>query len=231
MNSLRKMLIVAIGMLPASRGKNRALECFGYTIDRTATIGPCLILNVGDLSMGAGARIGPFNVFRDLARLSLAEHSGVGQWNWVSASKELVAAGGAGSFTLGAHSAFTSRHYADVSGGLRVGEFTTIAGVRSTFITHGINWEESQQKTKGITIGSYCLISSNTCVTPGTNVSDSIVTGMGATLSGRLDSNNSLYVQSRAIPAKSKLGGLYFTRTIGRVTTSGPTHRSSSAER
>ena len=166
--------------------------------------------------MGDGARIGPFNVFRDVRSLRLGASATISQWNWISAAAALVEAGAPGSFAMGKHSAVTSRHYLDVSGGVSIGEFTTVAGVRSTFITHGIRWTVSEQSVKGIEIGDYCLISSNVSVTPGTVVENKVVVGMGATISGQLQSN-SLYVQPRAALQRTDLVGSYFSRRRGFV--------------
>ena len=213
----RKYLIFAVGLLPSSRAKNRALNRLGYQIALTATLGPVLLMNVASMVVGAGARIGPFNVLRDLASVDMAAHARLGQWNWVSASGPLVAAGGSGSLSVGEHSAVTSRHYLDCSGGISVGRFTTVAGVRSTFITHGIDWKSSRQRTRPISIGDYCLISSNVSLAPGTVVANQVVVGMGATVSGRLSPEGSLNVSPRAVPVKLGLSGSYFDRSTGTV--------------
>ena len=89
-------------------------------------------------------------------------------------------------FHLGAHSAITSRHYFACSGGVRIGIYTSIGGVRSTFITHQISWKSSDQTFRPIEIGDYCLITSNVQVAPGSIVGNRIVVGMGATIAGRL---------------------------------------------
>lgn len=209
------------GLAPKSAMKNAVLRRLGFKVGPGASIGPSLFVNIREISIGPHARIGPFNVFRDLELLSLGAHGRVGQWNWISCSAELVRDGGSGKFELGDHSALTSRHYLDCSGGIAVGQHTTIAGVRSTFITHGIDWKLSVQKTAPIVIGSYCLISSNASVTPGTVIADRVVTGMGATLAGSMDSPNSLYIADRATVKKSQLYGRYFMRTRGYVLTRG----------
>jgi UDP-3-O-[3-hydroxymyristoyl] glucosamine N-acyltransferase len=174
-------------------------------------------MRVDSVVLGPGSAIGPFNVFRDIKVVSIGEASVIGQWNWISAARPLVEHGGSGSFFLGRHSALTSRHYLDVSGGISIGHFTTVAGVRSTLLTHGINWTESVQVTKGIFIGDYCLISSNNAIAPGTHVPDRSVSGMGATLAGKMEINDSLWISPRAAIVKSGLAGKYFERKAGFV--------------
>ena len=214
--SLRSALVIVVAALPASELKNSLLRRLGWAIGGGVHIGPCLIYMVDHVDIGDGAGIGAFNVVKDLAALTLQEYAVIGHWNWVTAARSLREAGAPCVFHLGAHSAITSRHYIDCSGGIRVGTHTTIAGVRSTLVTHGISWRSSAQTFSSIEIGDYCLISSNVQVSPGTVVGSRIVVGMGATIAGRVV-DPGLYIQSRATLVKSDLDGDYFRRAQGHV--------------
>jgi UDP-3-O-[3-hydroxymyristoyl] glucosamine N-acyltransferase len=214
--SIRSALVALVALLPAGKLKNFLLRRLGWAIGEGAHIGPCLILNLDRVEIGSTAYVGSFSVIRDLAVLTLGDHAIVGHWNWVSASKVLGQAGAPRQLNLGAHSAITSRHYIDCSGGIRIGTHTTIAGVRSTFVTHGISWKSSSQTFSDIEIGDYCLISSNVHVAPGTVVGNRVVVGMGATIAGKL-LDPGLYVQPRAALVKSELAGEYFERELGHV--------------
>jgi acetyltransferase-like isoleucine patch superfamily enzyme len=214
--SIRSALVALVAALPASELKNYLLRRLGWVIGPGVRIGPCLVSNVDQVEIDNGAIIGAFNVFRDLAGLRLGEQAIIGHWNWVTAARVLREAGSAGLLQLGAHSAITSRHYIDCSGGIRIGTHTTIAGERSTFITHGISWKGSVQTFRPIEVGDYCLISSNVQVVPGTVVGNRVVVGMGATIAGRLV-DAGLYVQPRAALVKSDLEGEYFRREQGKV--------------
>jgi acetyltransferase-like isoleucine patch superfamily enzyme len=217
MNAMASNLVTFICLLPASALKNRALRALGHDVHRSARFAPCVVRGVGHIRLAQRASVGPGNVFRDLRALDLGPDSVIGQWNWVSAATPLVEAGGTGTLTVGKHSALTSRHYIDASGGVSIGDFTTVAGVRSTFITHGIDWRTSEQRTRSINIGSYCLIGSNAAVVPGTVVGDKVVTGMGLTLGGHISVENALYVGSRAKLFRANESGSYFTRKTGFV--------------
>lgn len=214
--SLRSALVIVVAALPASELKNSLLRRLGWTIGGGVHIGPCLVLNVDRVDIGDGAGIGALNVVKDLAAFTLQEYAVLGHWNWVTAARPLREAGAPGVLHLGAHSAVTSRHYVDCSGGIRVGTHTTIAGVRSTLVTHGISWRSNAQTFRPIEIGDYCLISSNVQVSPGTVVGSKIVVGMGATIAGRIV-DPGLYIQSRATLVKSDLEGEYFRREQGHV--------------
>lgn len=213
---MKKLLVLLAGALPHSQLKVRFLGLLGWQIGRDARVGPGLYLNLANVSLGAHSRIGPFNVIRDLSELRLGDYAVLGQWNWVSAATPLVRDPTQGQLRVGDHSAVTSRHYLDCSGSIDIGAFSTVAGVRSTFITHGINWSASEQRVRPIKIGSYCLISSNCCFTPGSEVPDATVIGMGATVGYDPTPTPGLWVQPRASWTRD-VEGNYFTRQIGFV--------------
>lgn len=213
---MRSALVALVALLPASRFKNSALRGLGWKIGLDVRVGPCLITRVREARIGNDADIGPFNVLRNLALFDVAPGARIGQWNWITASHHMLLSGGPGSFTLGAEASLTSRHYIDCTGGVQIGAYTTVAGERSTFLTHGISWVSSDQTYGAIVIGEYCLLSSNVQVAPGAVVGDRIVVGMGATIAGAL-TEPGLYVQPRAELVKRELTGRYFERRRGNV--------------
>jgi acetyltransferase-like isoleucine patch superfamily enzyme len=212
----RSVLVAIAAALPACEPKNHLLRWLGWTVGRHVHIAPCVVAKIDHVDIGDGARIGPFNVLRELASLTLGAHAQIGQWNWITASRPLRDAGGSARLDLGAHSAITSRHYIDTTGGVQIGTHTTISGMRSTFFTHGISWKRSAQAFSPIEIGDYCLISSNVHVTPGSTVGSRVVVGMGATIAGKL-LEPGLYMQPRATLVKADLDGRYFEREHGVV--------------
>ena len=78
--SIRSALVTVVAALPASELKNSLLRRLGWAIGDGVYIGPCLIFNVDHVDIGGGARIGYFNVVRDLASLTVGEHADIGQW-------------------------------------------------------------------------------------------------------------------------------------------------------
>lgn len=216
--NMRSLLLAVTGLLPACGLKNTVLRLLGWRIGRGVSIGPCLIAGVDAAEIGDNAKIGPFNVFRNLVRLEVGDGALMGQWNWITGARIILDAGAPGVFHLGRETAFTSRHYVDCTGGLYLGAFSSIGGERSTFISHSADWSTAEQTWRPIRIGEYCLLSSNVQVTPGTVVGDRIIVGMGATLSGRMEEPG-LYLQPRATLVKRDLEGQYFSRDSGSMTT------------
>ncbi|WP_320536350.1 hypothetical protein [Pseudarthrobacter sp. IC2-21] len=212
-----KFAVLLVGLLPSGRLKNLLLRKLNFEIHSTADISACFLLGVRHLCVGSGARIGTFTVLRGMKSVILRDSARIGQLNWISAAPDLNMADKSGTLILGEHSAITNRHYLDCSGGVEIGSYSTIAGVRSTLITHGINWRQSEQSVAPIRIGSYCIISSNVNLTPGTVVPDRSVVGMGVTVDKTLSADGGLIVSARGETVKENISGKYFEREVGVV--------------
>jgi acetyltransferase-like isoleucine patch superfamily enzyme len=215
---IARSLLVALLPQPLKRAALRRL--FGWQVDRSARIGLSLFDNVRHVRLGPGAYIGHFNVFRDLARLELGSKATIGQWNWITAAEVLVRQQHdeeRGYLRLGDHSAITSRHYVDCTGGVVVGAYSTVAGVRSTILTHQIDVAGSRQSTSLVRIGDHCFIGSDVRITPGSHVPDRCAIAMGAVVAGELPEEGVLYGGIPARPLKDVGEGAYFTRQTGHV--------------
>ncbi|MEJ7703124.1 MAG: hypothetical protein WKF47_05495 [Geodermatophilaceae bacterium] len=66
MRRLRAILVLMVGLLPASGAKNRLLNALGHDIHPTAVIDPVIILLVGRMHVDSDVRISLGNVFRNL---------------------------------------------------------------------------------------------------------------------------------------------------------------------
>jgi acetyltransferase-like isoleucine patch superfamily enzyme len=203
--------------MPKSPFKNALLKILGFKIKGQAKIGPNLLINLKHVHIGENAVIRPFNVFRNI-KLELGDNAIVGSWNWIGSAKGLEKSPNyLGLFKLGEHSSINSRNYFDVSGGVIFGNFTDLAGVRSTFITHQIDTANSKQTCNLIRIGNHSMICSNSIIVPGgTLIGDRTVVAMGSVVtSGKYDSD-SLYA---GVPAKLKksTSGEWFIRKEGSV--------------
>jgi acetyltransferase-like isoleucine patch superfamily enzyme len=168
------------------------------------------------------ARISGFSVFLHVAQLHLGEGAVMGHWNWVAAAPTLRTAtldsrtaGKAAHFELSEYSAITSRHYIDCSGGVTMGKFTVLAGVRSTILTHQVDTVRSEQTVHGVSIGSHCLVGSNVQIVPGTRIPDRSVIAMGSVVAGVLEEPGSLYAGVPARQIKRVDSGAYFGRREG----------------
>lgn len=217
---MRSLLVLAIGLLPSSFWKNRLLNMLGHDIDPSATIAPIVITGRTRLSVGARVKIGPLNVFRDVLFVRIGTACEMGQFNWFTASPFLVDGSpnsDAAVLEMGNSAALTSRHYVDASGGVFLGAYSLVAGVRSTFMTHGVDVVENSMSTKPIRIGEHSMVGSNCQLLPGALVPDRSVVAMGSTVVTALDGEEQLFAGA---PAKAKKGlppSRFWSRTNGPV--------------
>jgi len=215
------VLRLVVGMLPSGWVKRYLLCLSGWEIDPTAVFGPTLLLRVERMVLGPNCRIGFLNVMRDLKSVELEEGAIIGQWNWMSAALPLIgqsSPASAGRFKMLRQSSMSSRHYVDASGGVTIGAFATVAGVRSTFITHGVDINSSMQSTARVEIGDYSILGSNSKLTPGSTVPSHSFVAMGSVVTRGLDEPYKLYAGTparavRNIPRQAS----YFARRVGPV--------------
>ena len=217
----RMLLAIALAPMPSGLKRVAFVRLFGAHIDRSARIG-LSIVDSHALEMGPGSRIGHFTVFRGLRRIRLGPAAHVGNFNWISASPmfqpQATETSEHGCFTLGRESAVTGRHYFDCSGGVSIGEYTTVAGVRSTILSHQVDLNAGVQTATTTRIGDYCFVSSNVCVTSGASIPDRSAVAMGAVVVGDLGPAGALYGGVPARVLRSTVDtGKYFRRTRGFV--------------
>ena len=151
--------------------------------------------------------------------MELRDSSAITRFVWISSSMMPTRRSKtdlAGCLIVGPHTGITSRHHIDCSGGVEIGGFTTLAGVRSVIFTHEINPAANCQTVLPVKIGDYCLIGSNTLITPGTRIPDRCQIGMGSVVHGQLPEPETLYAGSPARRIRA-VDGPYFHRSVGRL--------------
>ena len=194
---------------------------FGFKISKPAFIGFSYISSK-HLEMSDGARIGHLTIFRGLKLIRMGQNSRIGNLNWFTHDSILFVPtekfDGYGSVVLEEESAITNRHYFDVQGGFKVGRFSTIAGVRSTFLGHEINFKSCKQTANTVIIGSYSFIGSNVVVLSGSQIGDKVIVAAGSLVRGSNFRSSGIY---GGVPAKlirtCAEGNGYFSRRSGYV--------------
>lgn len=213
---IKNVIIFLLCLFPKSRAKNFILNVFGFEIAMRCQFSSNIVWKVSSFSIGESAQIRAFNVFRDVS-ISIGERAIVGSFNWFSAAPSLSNLPNyKGIFKLGSHGAVNSRNYFDCSGGIEFGIFSDLAGVRSIFITHQIDYTIAQQSCGSIVIGDYCLISANVKITPGVQVEHACLVAMSSVLPRGTYKAGYLYA---GVPAKmiKPISGDFFSRKSGRV--------------
>lgn len=174
------------------------------------------------------ARIGHFNFVKPIDCLQLNENSKIGSRNWITGfSVKDVNVIKKSHFShvkdrqcvliLGKESSVTSRHYFDCNGGIYIGNYCTIAGFETAFLTHSIDLKNNRQDALPIVIGDYTFIGARCTILKGTKLPDYSVLGACSLLNKQYENNYGLYAGTPARYIKSLEGYQYFSRKQGFV--------------
>lgn len=181
---MKALKIVALILVPMPQfvKKWAYRRMFGWTVADNACIGWSFIY-VRNAALGAGSRIGHFNVIRYLDTLELQEGAKIGSWNYIAAipfdspMRMRTLPGRDARLTIGRHAGITGRHFLDCNDAITLGDFTTIAGRATYFYTHGIDMQTARQSIGKITIGKYCMVGARCMIVKGASLPDFSVLG------------------------------------------------------
>ena len=187
----------------------RRLLCwfFGYKIDRTARIGFSIIMPK-NLEMGARSKIGSFCICKNIDRLVLSEDSGIGSFHLITG----IPTSNKNHFqhinnrrcemVLGRCVGIPSRKFFDCNGGIYIGDYTTVAGQWTQFLTHSVDIYNARQDAKPIKVGKYCFIGTGCILMPGSSLPDYSVLGAGAVLNKSMTEEGVIYAGVPAVRKK-----------------------------
>ena len=176
---------------------------YGWEIDPSARIGKSILLP-RKLKMGPKSRIHNLVFCKRIDLIDMGEDSGIATGTYITGFAtddkrffqhrenrkcELV---------LGRSAGVTSRHFIDCNGGVYIGDFTTVAGIRTQILTHSIDVYTNRGDVKPIRIGKYCFVGTGCILLPGSELPDYCVLGAGAVLTKKLDKPGCLYAGSPA---------------------------------
>jgi acetyltransferase-like isoleucine patch superfamily enzyme len=188
--------------LPWPLRRRALIQFLGFAIDPSAKIGYSLVL-CERLIMKPRARILHYTVIGGVELLQMEEDSIIGNFNTIRGALQSTPyykhqPERRAELTLGRHAAITSHHFLDCTNRIAVGQFTTIAGVRSTFLTHSVDFRVNRQDSGVITIGDYCFIGTDCTVLKGAGLPSYSILGAKSLL-------NKAFAQSGlygGVPAK-----------------------------
>jgi acetyltransferase-like isoleucine patch superfamily enzyme len=193
--------------LPWSIRRRLLIWRYGYEIDSTARIGKSIIL-ARHLKMAPKSRIHSGVICKGIDLLSMGEDSGIASFTYITG----FSVNGCRHFrhvvnrkcelVLGRSAGITSRHFVDCNGGVYIGDFTTVAGIRTQILTHSIDVYNNRQDAKPIRIGKYCFVGTGCILLPGSELPDYSVLGAGAVLTKAHTKPGCLYAGSPAKEVK-----------------------------
>lgn len=173
--------------------------CFGFRIGRGVHIGFSPFMGVRRCTIGDHARIGPFNLFKQIDELAIGSHVRIGFANVFRGGEQVriddyatilrfnlfnaiieadFVKPVASKLHLGAGVFVATGHWLDFSDGIRVGDHSILGGRHSTFWTH------NRQRGRSIIIGCHAYLGSNICAAPGTEIPPFSIVALGSVLSG-----------------------------------------------
>jgi len=174
--------------------------------------------------MGRGATIGHLTVCKGLDLVELHDYASLGPMNWITGTPSsdprhyTRMPDRRPSLVIGRHAAVTGRHYFDCTDSVTVGPFSTVAGIRSQFWTHGLDISGGYQAANPISIGSYCMVGTGVVCLGGSEIPDRCIVAAGAVVVGRLREPLKSYAGAPARPVGDvSPDAAYFHRTTGYV--------------
>lgn len=221
---MKFILYLFIIFLPWKLKRFCLTKFFKYNIHPSARIGFSFVLPK-HLIMEEKATIGHFNVAIHLNLLHIGKNSHIVRSNWITGfptdkeSKHFAHDKDRKSeLIIGKETAITKKHHLDCTNTIKIGDYVTIAGYNSQFLTHSIDVYENRQDSHPIIIGDYCFVSTGVIVLGGSKLPSYSVLAAGSVLNKELTEEWSIYggiptKLIKAIPKDAK----YFTRTNGFV--------------
>jgi acetyltransferase-like isoleucine patch superfamily enzyme len=206
--SFRRLLSTVVCLTAPPVLKPWLLSRLGHPISSGARIGLSFVF-VDRLAMAKGSSIGHLN-FIVARRIAMRENAYIRSLNIIRRGMSLrfarkAAIGNRNKvvrgwtpqpvrpaiLTLGELSKLTSDHYIEMSESIRIGNFTTLAGVRSQIWTHGYVHDETGPGRSLITgrviIGDNVYIGSGCILNCGIRIANSVSIGSGSSVAKSLD--------------------------------------------
>jgi acetyltransferase-like isoleucine patch superfamily enzyme len=172
--------------------------------------------------MKKGSKIGHFNVAIHLDTVVLGENSSINRFNWITGfptgtnSKHFRHQSDRKSeLIIGNESSITKHHHIDCTNQIIIGNYVTVAGYYSQFLTHSINIQDNRQDSKPIKVCDYCFIGTNNVLLGGAELPAYSVLGAKSLLNKAYCEQYTLYggvpaVSIKAISKEAK----YFSRKV-----------------
>ena len=143
---VRKVLQITLLFLPWKIRRYLLNRFWRFDIHSTAYIGFSYVYPKS-LVMEAGARIGHLNVAIHLDKILLKEKAIINRGNWITgfptgeSSKHFFhQKDRQAELVIGKESSITKNHHIDCTDSIHIGDFVTIAGYRSQFLTHSTDY-------------------------------------------------------------------------------------------
>nr|MBA3524428.1 hypothetical protein [Geodermatophilaceae bacterium] len=204
---MRAVLVVLVGVLPASPTKNRLLNALGHRIDPSARIHPVLLWRIGLMEFAPGVTLWSLSRFRGLRRMTLGRDVLIMRFNHIYAepitADMLVADSDAvGVLSIADKSMLNLNHTIDCTGGFFMGTWSGMGG-REVFVsTHEFDPAVGRVTVAPSWLGSNSMVAARTSLSTGAVVPDRCALGMGGVMMPGADTQETLYGGVPARPVR-----------------------------
>lgn len=200
-----KLLKCLIIIMPWPLKRWLLVKFFKYNIHPSARIGLAWVYP-SHLEMAEKSIIHHFTVIIHLDLVRIGYDSSIGRSNWVTGMSTKTESDyfkgqtdRKAELIMGKFSHFTKGHHVDCTNSIIVGDFVTIAGYQSQFLTHSINIYKNIQDSAPIYIGDYTFVGTNVVVLGGSKLPAYSVLGAKSLLNKAYTEEWKLYA---GVPAK-----------------------------
>jgi acetyltransferase-like isoleucine patch superfamily enzyme len=217
---MRRALPLLMIFLPQKLKHLIARRVLGWDIHPTAFIGRSLIL-ANKVTMGPHSSIGPFNVFRDIDELRMAEGANISARNWVigvppESVLYLKNPNRDPSLVMGRYAMITVGHEIDVADRVELADHAAVAGFGSAILTHSLNLVTDKFVTGKVRIGEYGVLMSGCTMQNGTSIPDRSIVSAGSVVATKLRAERTFYRGNPAEAVRELPESLAFYRREGR---------------
>lgn len=171
----------------------------GLLLKNRVKIGHFNFLGVRSLLMRDDAYIGRTNIVYGPLDVIMGRRSCIGNSNKVTRGVQDLVTVGQAALKLGGLSSITAGHRVDCTTGVRLGNFTTVAGVGSQIWTHGYIHDTQgpgRYRIDGkVDIGNNVYVGSGCIISMGVRIASGAIVGAGVTVARNLDEPG-LYVSA-----------------------------------
>ncbi|HVS22013.1 MAG TPA: hypothetical protein VHD88_09215 [Pyrinomonadaceae bacterium] len=215
-SKFRLLVLALIAVLPSFLMRPCYRLFFGYRVGKRVRLG-FSIIDAQECYIDDDVRIGHFNVVVGVKKLTVGDHVRIGHLNIIRGGdevtlerySELIRMNEINSipdpdvvnaveprFSLGAGSIITTGHKIDFTDRVEIGRRTIIGGRNSSLWTH------NRQRTLPISIGDFAYLGSEIRMAPGGSLPSRCVVGIGAVITGKIETDGWLIAGVPAKPIK-----------------------------
>jgi acetyltransferase-like isoleucine patch superfamily enzyme len=200
-SKFRLFVLALIAPLPSFLMRPCYRLFFGYQIGKRVHFG-LSIIDAAECQIDDDVRIGHFNVFIGVQKLTMGDHVRIGHLNIIRGGEEVrlgryseimrmneinsipepdVVNPVEPRFLLGAGSIVTTGHKIDFTDRVDIGRRTIIGGRSSSLWTH------NRQRTRPINIGEFAYVGSEIRMAPGSSIPSRCIVGIGSVITSAIE--------------------------------------------